>query len=253
MTFAAVVFLFAFGGRAWAQPTRPHHPHGPHYGEKHSPSKPKTKAPANPHNSENWHPLSLDEQLNEIEKGRRWHNGDPPDPKADIGDSLGYFYRNAKTAVEPVALEAWRIILVGVLDTLMFLIIVAVISMVPGFAAKRREMTIEAVLIFIPGVVMYSAEWVGGIGMQGWVAVCLLVVPCILFVVSFFATEGAWKLLLLFGPVLFMVLLQGVGAINSVLNWVWHSPILALCILIVAIKMLRHRGAHPARPATATP
>lgn len=149
-------------------------------------------------------------------------------PKAGYGDSAGYRYAQAKDLGHRTSVTVGTFIALTVFHILMLLIPLITIIFIPGLAAGKFEMTIEGAILVLSGIVLLAGNWVGELGMGHWVWICLIVPGAILFVVSFFVKEGAWKILLVMGPPVAMLILGFLKIVDA-----WMSALISGSIIAV--------------------
>ncbi len=150
-------------------------------------------------------------------------------------DRASYRYHQAADAVHSGAVTFGRFVAMVVFHVLMLLIPLLVISLIPGFAAGKFEMSIEGAILVAAGVVLLMANWIGVLNLQFWVWACLIVPGGALFVVSFFAKEGAWKILLVMGPPVLMVLLGLLRIVDAYMSALVTGSLLAIVGGVVAV------------------
>lgn len=149
-------------------------------------------------------------------------------PTAGYGDSAGYRYAQAKDLGHRASVTVGTWIALAVFHILMILIPLVTIIFIPGLAAGRYEMTIEGAILIVSGIVLLAGNWVGALGMGHWVWICLIVPGAILFTISWFVKEGPWKILLVMGPPVTMMILGFLKIVDS-----WMSALISGSIIAV--------------------
>lgn len=149
-------------------------------------------------------------------------------PKAGYGDSAGYKWSQAKDLGHRASVTVGTFIALTVFHILLLLIPLVTIIFIPGIAAGKFEMTIEGAILIVSGIVLLAGNWVGELQMTQWIWICLIVPGAILFAVSFFVKEGPWKILLVMGPPVTMLILGFLKIVDA-----WMSALISGSIIAV--------------------
>ena len=156
-------------------------------------------------------------------------------PKAGYGDSAGYKWSQAKDLGHRASVSVGTFIALTVFHILMLLIPLITIIFIPGLAAGKFEMTIEGAILVLSGIVLLAGNWVGELQMTQWVWICLLIPGAILFLVSFFVKEGPWKILLVMGPPVTMVILGLLKIVDAWMSALISGSVIAVIGTIILI------------------
>lgn len=170
-------------------------------------------------------------------------------PKASFGDKFDNRINAAKNALSEGAKTAGQLIAIAIFHILMLLIPLLVIFFVPGFAVGDFEMAIEGVILLVVGIVLFGANWIGELGLGGWVAFSMIIPSILLLLVGLSGRkEGWWKILLVLGPPVFMTGLATLRVIDSAMSALVHGSFLAIFVVAVlayfAVRKDGEDGGH---------
>lgn len=159
-------------------------------------------------------------------------------PKAGWDDSASYRYREAKNLASQTSMTVARWLALVVFHLLMLLIPFITIVTIPGLAVGKYEMTIEGGILILCGAVLLGANWIGELQMTQWVWACLIIPGVILFAVSWFVKEGAWKIFLVMGPPVAMVILGFFKLVDAYMSALMAGSALAVVGTIIGLWIM---------------
>ncbi len=163
-------------------------------------------------------------------------------PKATAWDSIGYRMNSLNIIVKEEAKSVGQSAAVSIVRTIMLLLSILVIIFIPGFIFGRYEMIIEGFLLAAAGIVLLATGWPEGLGNTHWVWGCLIVPGVLLFAFGWFFKEGFWKLYLVFGPHVIMVLMSAMAILDTAMHMLIKGSFIAIAGLIVYNKIKKKVG-----------
>jgi len=161
-------------------------------------------------------------------------------PKATYGDKASYVVDKSLEEGREFRVKGGTFVAKVSYHALALFLALLWVVIVPGVLFGGKEMKIEGLLLVGTGIVFLMSDWVAELGYQGKTWFCLILPGAILFVTSFFAKEGIWKLVLVFGPIAIAIALAIFGVVDSFMVALIHGSYLAVAVVIFVIYAFVH-------------